>query len=179
MELGNVSRAQRAGCDLFRKALNARLRNLCLIVGTGNLLVFLKESVSWSKQCFKNSLSGICRTSLLKDWLRPGSRNFTWESVRNEEFQPLSPPWLTAPIPSEQQEPQGDLFAHYTQRSQCRIDGRGTFDLTPVGGQGQSVVNRDGSRVETARLKRVVTVTQSFQAGWWWHSPDSLILPID
>lgn len=141
-ELGNVSCAQRAGCGLFRKASNARLRNLCLIVGTGNLLVFLNKSISWSTQCLKMRLSEICRTLLLKDWLRPGSMNFTWEPVRN----PSPLPDSLNPNPQSSKSPRGICLPLTLREAQWRIDGRGTLDLRPVGGRGQSDVSWDGSR---------------------------------
>lgn len=44
--------AREAGYDHIRKILNARLRNLCLIISTKNHLKLLNESVTCLKAVF-------------------------------------------------------------------------------------------------------------------------------
>lgn len=92
--------SRKAGYDLIRRISTARLRDLCLIVDTGNHLRFLNESYFVKNSVLKKmSVSEFWRTLLLKDCSK---LCFTWEPIRNANSQP---PSLPSPPPALLPEP--------------------------------------------------------------------------
>lgn len=129
-ELGNchVSCAQRAGCDLFRKALNARLRNLCLIVGTGNLLVFLNGSISWLKQCFKDEFVRDSQDLASQRLAEARQHELHLGSLlETRNFSPSPLPGSLNVNPQSSESPRGICLPITLREAQCRVDGRGTL----------------------------------------------------